>query len=320
MKTMLILTALTLLAACGSSQPAGNAASAATTARASSGNASAAEVAEAARGKVHCPARIETPPRAATAPIDDIVGVRPGMSWEEAANVVLCSDELMVVTLDTSRRFNINTYGQTIRQGFSARFAEPHIQKDSRQIMKEMQDDMLARSGNAVREDMKPGQSKWYVSTMGTPGRERVIAAAREEWFAEGRNPAMQGLEQALVKKYGEPTRVDRNGGHSYLVWSHDPGGQMIAASSPLYHQCIGNSDPDGGTNFSPDCGIVIVAQVFPVRDNPGLSRYFQVGVIDQAGGYAAITGTEKLLGQLDAQRRAQEVAAATQNADTPKL
>jgi YD repeat-containing protein len=183
-----------------------------------------------------------------------------------------------------------------------------------------MQDEAMARSTNRVRRDMQPGQAKWYVSTMGVPGEERVIAAAREEWFLEGRNPTMASIEQALVKKYGAVGKTYSSGGNAYLTWAYDPQGRRVAQTSPLYHQCQGTSDPDGGTNFSPDCGVVVVAQIFALRENPELSQYLQVGVIDQANGYAAITGTEQALQVYDAQRRAKEVEAASKNADAPKL
>jgi hypothetical protein len=310
-----------LLVACGSGSPAGNAGTmgAATPAPPLSGNASAEQVAEQMRGKVKCPAKVTTA-RAEGAPVADIVGVWPGMTWDEAANMVLCTNELLVVEQDKSRHFNIQTYGQTLRQGFSAKFAQPRVEKTSKQIMQEMQDDFSARSNNSVRQDMKPGQSKWYVSTMGVPGAERVIAAAREEWFEQGRNPTVASVEQALVQKYGPIGKSSRSAGNVYLTWAYDPLNRRVTETSPLYHQCTGNSDPDGGTNFSPDCGVVVVAQIFALRDNPGLSQYLQVGFIDQANGYAAITGTEQALQGLDAQRRAKEVEAAASNASAPKL
>jgi len=316
-----LLLGMTLLAACGSRTPQGGGMATGGSQRATgSGSASAEEVAREARGKVKCPAKIESAARAAGAPVDDVLGVRPGMSWDEAANAVMCSHELLVVKPDTSRRINLETFGQTIRQGLSARFAEPRIEKSSQQIMRDMQNDMMARSTNAVREDMKPGQAKWYVSTMGVPGGERVIAVSREEWFAEGKSPPLAGVEQALAEKYGKPNRIDRVPARTYMTWSYDPLGQPITESSPLYHRCVGNSDPEGGTNFSPDCGVVVVAQVYSQRENPALGRYMQVGVIDQAKGYAAITGTEQALRQLDAQRRAAEVQDAARNADAPRL
>ncbi len=285
-----------------------------------SGNASATEVAEESRGDVDCPADIDSPARAANAPVDDVVGVRPGLSFDEAANVVLCSGELLVVSPASTRGFNINTYGATIRQGFSARFAEPRVEKTSQQIMKEMQDEFTARSGNAVREDMKPGESKWYVTTMGMPGQERVIAAAREERFAEGRNPTMESVAQALVKKYGTPTRQQVLPHIITLSWIYDLSGRFVPETSPLANRCTVMSSPDGGTSFSPDCGLVIGAQVKPMRENPALSVSMQVGVADQATGYQLLADTERALEAGEMQRRAKQVDDAAKNADGPQL
>jgi hypothetical protein len=314
------------LTACGSGNPgsmAGGASSsgpATTKAKPRPGNATAEEVAEEARGSVRCPARIDTASHDRKTPVDDVLGVRPGMSYEEAAHVVLCSHDLMVVQPD-SRGFQIQTFGVTLRQGFAGRIAQPRVEKTSRQIMQEMQDDAIGRSGNRVREDMKAGESKWYVGTMGLPGKERVINVAREEWFAEGRNPTSESVEQALIKKYGTPTRRQPpSSGMRYITWAYDPLGRPITETSPLFYKCSGVADPDGGANFSPDCGEVIVAQIFPTPDNPDLSRFFQVGVVDQAGGYEALTATERALQQMDAARKAKQVQDAAKNADTPKL
>jgi hypothetical protein len=283
-------------------------------------NATAEEVAEESRGDVDCPARIKSPARDAKAPVDDVVGVRPGMTYDEAANVVLCTNDLVVVQPD-SRGFQIKTFGQTLRQGFNARMAEPRVEKTSKQIMQEMQDDTFARSGNRVSEDMKAGQSKWYVGTIGLPGQERVINAAREEWFEAGRNPTMASVEQAVLKKYGPPTHSQPpGGGQKYITWAYDPLGRLVTETSPLYNRCTGVADPDGGANFSPDCGIVVTVQIFSMPDNPELSRFFQVGVVDQAGGYAALTSTEQGLQAAEAKRRAGEVEAASKNAAAPQL
>lgn len=323
--SLLALTVLSL-SACSSkeaSAPAAAPAAASPAARATtpaaSGNKTAEQVARESRGQVKCPAKT-SPDRATGAPVDDVLGVRPGMPYEQAANVVLCSDDLMVVT-ESNRGFNIQTYGQKIRQGFSARFAEPHVQKSSREIMQEMQEDMMARSGNAVRpDDMKPGQSKWYVTTMGVPGQEKVIAVAREEWFAAGKNPTVSSVEQALVAKYGPPTARSTSGNQVFVTWAYDPLGRPITETSPLRYTCQGVSDPDGGTNFSPDCGLVVAGHVRGLPDNPSLAQFFQVGVIDQAMGYEAITGTERALQNVDSQRQAREVQDAAKNADAPRL
>lgn len=322
LKWIVLLTLLLGLAACGPGAPGPTGASGGNTGASQprSANASAEEVAEEMRGSVRCPARVETKPRDAKAPVDDVLGVWPGMTYEEAANVVMCTNDLMVVQPD-GRGFQIQTYGATLRQGFSARPAKPRVEKSSKQIMQELQDEAIGRSGNRVRSDMEPGDSKWYVATIGMPGQERVINVAREEWFAEGRNPTMESVEQAVLKKYGTPTRNQPNtGSQKYITWAYDTFGRPITETSPLFNRCSGVADPDGGANFSPDCGKVVMAVIFSMPDNPALSRFFQVGVVDQAGGYEALTATEQGLQRMDAERKAQQVKEAAKNSDTPKL
>ncbi|MDP2323664.1 MAG: hypothetical protein Q8N51_06500 [Gammaproteobacteria bacterium] len=312
-----------LITACGSKEPDSSAGGSASGERkpqfAPSGNASAEEVAEEARGDVDCPAEIDTPPRAANAPVDDVVGVRPGMTYDEAANVVMCSDDLMVVTGPITRGFDIRTYGQTLRQGFTARHAEPRVEKSSKEIMQEMQDDMMARSGNAVRFDLKPGQSKWHVTTMGLPGEEKVLAAGREEWYAEGKNPTMAGVADALMKKYGAPTIDQNNPGQRFLRWIYDPFGRVATETSPLRNQCAGTGG-SGGVNLSPDCGIVVEAHLYPMTDNPALARSLDAGVVDQSTGYELLTSVEQSLEQMEQQKRAKAVEEASKNADAPTL
>ena len=323
-RSMLALTIAGVLAGCGSKSEPGagtaNAAPAAASQRPQKqGDATAEEVAEEQRGKVRCPAKVKTA-REAQAPVDDIVGVRPGLTYEEAANLVLCTNDLMVVQSDTSRGFNINTYGATLRQGFAARFAEPRVQKTSQQYMKEMQDDWMARSGNAVRDTSRPGESHWYVGTMGLPGQEHVISAGREEWFAQGKNPTMTSVEQALLKKYGTPTRHQKGANNIYLSWAYDPLGRLITETSPLFHQCSAVTGPDGGATFTPDCGIVIGAMVVAMNDNPDLGTSMSVAVVDQAGGYELLQSTKQAFERGEAQRRAQQTEAAAKNAEAPTL
>jgi hypothetical protein len=211
------------LVACGSESGPGTTAAGGTAQAAQApkkGEATAEEVADEMRGDLDCPAKVKTAKPAADAGVVDVVGVRPGLTYEEAANLVMCTHDLLVVTAD-GRGFQLPANGKDIRQGFSARFAEPRVVKSSEDYMREMSEEMMARSGNAVRQDMKPGQSKWYVGTIGMPGQERVISAAREEWFEEGRSPTVASVEQALIKKYGEPTRSQHwDAGSVALTWA----------------------------------------------------------------------------------------------------
>lgn len=312
-----------VVSGCGSGTPESSSPAGATSKRASSAstvNATAAEVAAEARGKVKCPAKVQTA-RPKDAPVDDVVGVRPGMTYEEAANVVLCTHDLLVVNPDPSRRFSIQTYGQNVRQGFVARMAKERVQKTSQQILREMQDSAMARGSNRATRDLNPGESKWYVATMGMPGQERVISAAREEWFEAGRNPTTASVEQALIKKYGTPTQSYlQDNRRKALLWAYDLRRRPITETSPLYRNCQGTANPDAGTSFSPDCGLAVMAVIVAMQDNPQLAESMQVGTLDNAGGYEAITATEQGMEQLEAERRAKAVEDAARNSSAPTL
>jgi len=126
------------------------------------------------------------------------------MAYDEAMATVLCTHELLAVTEDARGRFQINTYGQVLRPGFGARFAEPrvHVQKTARDYARELQ----YRDHHRAAPQTAPGTARWYVGTMGVPGEERVVHAAREEGYGEGRNPTVDGVVEAAGRNAGTPT------------------------------------------------------------------------------------------------------------------
>jgi hypothetical protein len=63
-----------------------------------------------------------------------------------------------------------------------------------------------------------------------------------------------------------------------------------------------------------------VAATVYPLAANRELGQMMQVGVVDQAGGYEGLQAVEQTLQAQDAQRKAQEVKNAQQNADVPEL
>lgn len=286
-------------------------------------NAPAEAVARQARGPLSCPPRSVSPPRTADAPVDDVLGVRPGLAYEEAMNAVLCSHELLVAGAENGRGFQLQApEARSVRQGFSARFAEPRVQKSSKQILQDLQRDAMARGANAAREDLKPGQAKWFVGTMGPPGQERVLSVAREERFAADQSPTVASVAAALLKKYGPPT-LDRQAGATLpplMRWAYDPDGRRVNEGSPLFHRCVGASDPDASIHLAPECGLVVQAMVLPLKSNPELVDRLQVGVVHQSGGFQMIAATERALAQSDRQRRAQEVEQAAKNTKPPSL
>lgn len=306
------------LAACGGDDK-GSAAGGTSGKQTGSGTATAEQVAKEMRGKVKCPAKVATQ-RPAGSPVDDVVGVRPGMSWDEATNTVMCDNPLIVVSENTGRGYNINTYGQKVRQGFDGKFAEPRVVKTSEQIMADMGEEFAARSGNAVIAPLKPGQLRYFVSTMGMPGQEKVVSVSREEYFADGKLPAIDDVKGALIAKYGEPSDVQNNGEQSYLWWNYAPNGSKLSSTSPLSTTCRVNASPDAGTNLSTECGLSVGALIQAAQTNPALAHSLAVTSQNGAEGYALLTSTEEALKTGDQTRQSGELAQAKKGAVKPKL
>lgn len=298
----------------------GDATAAATTAPARSGAATAEEVAEEARGRLRCPPSVRTAGRPANAPVDDVLGVRLGQTYDEARSLVLCSAPLLVATESRDRGFRIETHGQTLRQGFDAKPARARVDRSAREVVKDMQDEAMGRGLNRVKREIGPGESRWYVGTLGLPGDDRVISIAREEWFPEDRRPTAASLAEALATKYGTPGRVADVGSMHLYSWNRDAAGRRLVEGQPLYPVCRGNPSPDAPTNLNPDCGLTLEASVHLLPSNPSLAEYLRVSVVDQARAFAVHEATTQGLAQREDERRAREVDAAEHGAATPKL
>jgi len=282
------------------------------------GAASAEQVAKEMRGNVKCPAKASTQ-RPAGAPVDDVTGVRPGMSWDEAANFVMCDNPLMVVAENTSRNFGINTYGQHVRQGFDGTFAQPRVVKTSQQIFEEMRQQEVQRENNAYIAPLKPGQSRYFVSTMGLPGKEQVLSVAREEYFPDGKLPTVDSVKQALITKYGTPTS-ERDGQRTFLEWEYDPSGGKITEGSPLSSQCSINVSPDTSVSLSTSCGVTVGAVIEAPGNNLGLAHSLAVTSQNGVQDMAVLKSTEDFFQKGDEARKANELNNAQKNADKPKL
>ncbi|HEV2424443.1 MAG TPA: hypothetical protein VGZ29_06425 [Terriglobia bacterium] len=304
-------SAILLMAGCSSKDKTGGSARPASP----SGAARAEQVAREMRGNVHCPAKASTD-RPAGAPVDDVVGVRPGMTWDEAANFVMCDNPMLVITENTSRGYNINTYGQHLRQGFDAKFAEARVVKTSQQILQDMENDSMRRGANTYVAPLRPGQVRYFVTTMGRPGEEKALSVAREEYFPTDKLPTVESVKQALITKYGEPSQVNGNN----LWWEYDPAGGKIAQGSALLGACSINVSPDASTSLSMNCGVTVGAVIQPANENPGLAHSLAVSSQNGAAGIAILNGTEQALMAGDAARKTKELNAAAKNGQGPKL
>jgi len=162
---------------------------------------------------------------------------------------------------------------------------------------------------------MQPGQSRFYVSTMGMPGQEQVISVAREEYYAEGKQLTIESLTQALIAKYGPPSEANEGGTIVQMWWQYDPGGKKIQQQG-----CRIGAGVESGTSLSTDCGITIGAQIQASNTNRALAHSLAVTSQNGAWGYELLQRTEGVLKAADASKKAKEEEEASKNAAAPKL
>jgi len=178
------LAAAALAAACGK-----NEAPAAKPARPAAATTTAAAAAEAAPD---CP-----PPKSAAPAGPDVIGVRLGMTRDEAINVVRCQSPQARLSKSDRWVDRLDTHGQKLgAQQFSARSGVTEPCDYKKFALGEMQ----RCEGNIM---WKKVTEVVTVATPGVPGQEKVQGMWRTQRFADGEMPTVAAAVEALQAKYG---------------------------------------------------------------------------------------------------------------------
>ena len=294
---MLVLFVTTLIVGCGEKEEAAN-----------ETPKTPEQIAEEVRDNLDCPAEIVTK-RAEGAPIDDIQGVRPGLTFEEAQNLVLCLDEKYVSKPgETGYSLNAYEYKDKMRKGFVADL------KDGGNILDSAGHNIMDSNGEYKRENVVPS---WEVITLGLPNEERVISVKRNEYFYNN-NPTSESTKQALTNKYGKPATINVNdySGEITFHWAYDTFDRPITETSPLYRECARNFD----SSLGKECGVRIVAVISAVQENKKLVGGLEISIIDSAKGSEFLDQTQRKFDELDAKRRAEELKDAEKNSSSTAL
>lgn len=279
------------------------------------GDATAEAVADEARGRLRCPAT--APPSPVGLPVHDIQGVRPGMSLADARALVLCSHPLLVPTIDSTNRFNLETHGVRLVQGFSARLARPRVRRTPQEIMADMQQAAMDRGMNRAPREVLPGEMAWSLGVMGMPGDEVVTDVAREEWYPEGREPAVSSVRAALERKYGAPTFSRQQGVQQVLRWAYLPSGARTT-DQPGRTTCATNPYRTASVSYTEACGVVVEVVIDGLPDNPALARSTQLRAVHQAAAVARIAATGEQLRLRELARRNAQLNDARKRGVSP--
>lgn len=247
----------------------------------------------------------------------DIVGVRLGMTVDEALAAARCAlgEDARV---KTAQRWldRLETYGVELgTQSFTLHKGDH-------------------RPCNYQREWQEcDGDRKWthvdevlVVATPGAPGKETARAIWRTQHFREGRMPAVQAVLDALVAKYGAPQWTEESdrpwshsAGYRELRWVRDRRGAPLADPNPLFRQCDGaihGRDEQTSAMWRDGCGLTIRARVLLSGKNPGLALELQTAMLEQSQMYAHVEAMKSELQQLGQARRDDEVRQAGDASD----
>lgn len=286
--------------AAGSAQP-----------RAAGAPSASGTTASAAATERKCPARPTTGAPAGR-PVDDVVGIRPGMGWDDVNWIFACRDD--VPTVETGDTWNIKqAHGIPVRQLIRASDGQPC---SGQEIVRDMSSTTRSCDDGGYKfQALKNIANEIVVVFTGLPEQETARAIWRRTSFPEDVQPAIETLRSSLTDKYGAPQidEQDRQG-RITLTWVHDLLGRPMSTAASAFNTC---SRGLGATfasshSWSAGCGLTIRALISPVWGNDLLAREMSLGLMHQKDFYDAGQQFERdLLAAHEASKREQADAAA---------
>jgi hypothetical protein len=251
----------------------------------------AAQAARQARQKSaagrRCPHEPALAARAPTAPIDDVAGLRPGMSFDDVEAVLECGGEL--AHFDVRPQWARNSQGLPTRQLLRAADGEPcpaELRVDGGQGCED---------GGYGFAPLKDVTQEVLVAFAGMPGTEQAGVIWRRTRFPEGAYPTVSSLRDALAQKYGPPHLRSTQEGYYSLgqrrgtvvdSWVHAPGARPIArGDSARLSRCVNGPRPtfQARMSWNGRCGLTVRAEIVLAPNQTALARELNVVVIDQS-------------------------------------
>jgi len=278
--------------------------------------------ASAASAKRACPPQVTSGARPEGAPVDDIVGIRPGMALEDVQRVLECRDDVPLI--EVAEKWNIQqTHGFPIRQLIRASDGTACSGQEIARDMGSYGTTPKCNDGGYRFKPVKDITQEFEVVFTGMPGAEKAGAVWRRSQFPEGGNPAIDTLIASLNDKYGAPhaSEKDRQG-RTMLTWQYDLLGRPMSQSTNNFDQCRRSVNPafQSSHSWSAACGLTISVQIAPVYGNELLAREMLMGVMHQKNFYDEGKQFEQDLLAANELRKKQEAGEAAAKAVTPDI
>lgn len=240
-----------------------------------------------------CPPRLAAAPRSEAAPVDDIVGLRPGMAYDDILALLECRDDVRSVQSaplwSASQNYGIPTR-QLLRASDGIPCSEAEISARS----------AACDSGGGRFEPLRDITREYVVSFTGMPQQEVARAIWRRVLYTEDDTQAASVLTQSLTEKYGVPQlqatsdhlRIDKvRAGATNLIWLYSREGQptplpagQITSAALNYETCINGPQPQFAARqgWNSGCNLTIRAEILPQDNNRLLVRELNMVVMNQ--------------------------------------
>jgi hypothetical protein len=263
--------------------------------------AAAAQAGRDGRARRDCPPSLSPASVRSSGPVDDIVGVRPGMPYDEVVAVLECRGNLQ--TFQTAETWSISqNHGFPTRQLLRATDGTPCSQADLRGRVE-------CDSGGNRFEPVKNLSEEFVVAFTGMPGEEIARVIWRRSLFPADGYPTNQSLIEALTEKYGAPmmqhsemnmqNTQPRHGGIN-LFWVYNQQGQMLRPGEAVTFRldCANGMRPwfAARHSWNSGCGLTIRAEIMPVEGSRLVASSLDVMVVDQAALFRASRAMEEAL------------------------
>lgn len=263
-----------------------------------------------------CPPPAALPPRPAGAAVDDIVGLRPGMGFDEVRDRILCREA--TPHLETAPLWNVGqNYGLETRQLLRAANGEPCTGS------------LAADCDNGGGFTAVRGLTEEIVVLFtGMPEAERAHAIWRRTRFPTDGYPSVASLVEALSGKYGAPHFQETESGmynttprmgSTTLSWVYDPWNRALPReqAAGFRRDCLNGPKPYFATRHSwnSGCGLTLRAEILPVPGSELRASGLDVVIFHQS---ALMAGTEAFEAELAAAYEAQVREQGT--VGTPEL
>jgi len=264
---------------------------------------------------VTCPPSLAMPPRPEGASVDDIIGLRPGMPYDDVMAVLKCREGNLAIETSDKPWVNIQTYGRAMHQMVRASNGE---ECSSQEILRNMSMGNVCADGGGFFQSRKNVTDELLIQLTGLEGQEVARVIYRSRYYTDADRPTIQSLLDSLIEKYGPYHADTGNQWNQWYFWAYDLNGQKYfqpgKPTSPTQAHiinCGGLARPFQGLPITEECGLSVAVEIVVHRGNELLAQEFHMGLANQMATAAALDSFEAALEAAELKRKQEEAEQA---------